>query len=286
MASDFLRLYGLTSVDDIDLPKRWEGKTAASPLLVPIGLDESGTPVALDFSRFHGLDDHVLVVGAPRAGTTNLMRAIMFGLTLARSSTDLVYLVVDSNPESEFQELTRLPNCLGAAECWDEQSVWRLAQWMGGEIERREAAFEAVGADNLSEYLLKVTPEMRDPARPSTRVPYAEYFLIIDDISSLVGSDFDIVCQNIRNDGHRLGIRMIVRAAQPTWERLKDTDYFDGLTARIALGLPASQSSELFGVNVSDDLTSPGEAYLHTQQGGLIKLRVPFLGELYRAGIV
>jgi hypothetical protein len=77
---------------------------------------------------------------------------------------------------------------------------------------------------------------------------------------------------------------MIVGAAQPTWERLKDTDYFDGLTARIAFGLPTSQSSELFGVNVSDDLTSPGEAYLHTQQGGLTKLRVPFLGELYRAG--
>lgn len=283
MVSEFLRLHGLTSAGGLDLERRCEGKTAGSPLLVPVGFDDADTQVALDFSRFGSLDDHVLVVSAPRSGNTNLLMVMLFGLTLERSDSDLVYLVVDSKQTSEFQQITRLPNCLGAAECKWPGSAERLAQWVMGEVERREAAFGTVGVDNLSDYRLRVGQDGYDPANAPGQRPLAEFVLVIDDITFLLDSLFDRVFALLKKDGHRLGIRMVVGVAQPTWERLKDTGYLDELTARIVVGLDAVISSEVLGVNVSDDLEPPGSAYVLTSQVGPTKVRIPSMSEPYRA---
>ncbi|CPW79335.1 cell division protein FtsK [Mycobacteroides abscessus] len=268
MTNNYFALLGINRPEDLRLETQWgadEGPN--SPVDVPVGRDRAGQTLSFNFSRFAGTDDHHLIVAAPGAGTTTLLRALTTGLRVRRSPRFHNLFIIEGKPRGEYRDFAATPGIVGRVDPRDDgtQTAWRLGQVLVGEIERRRAVIEAAGAAGFSDYQMR-TRDVHDV--DEVEIPWLpELYIVVDNIDWLVGTDFDDVLPAIRADGNALGIKLIIGTSYDTWSRLNADDYFDNVTPRFTLGLTAQQSSSVFGADVSEDLINPGEAYLHTHDG-------------------
>lgn len=277
---DYFSLLGFSGPDEFDPDIHWAGETPNSPVEVPVGVDADGQKVSFDFSRFAGLDDHHLVVAEPGSGTTTLLRTLITGLSYRRSPGFHGYLVVEGKPDGEYSDIESWPHSSGRVKPGDgeEGTGRRLTQWLAGEIARRRACFEAIGAIDISDYQAKTAVNEKSTNSAETSwLP--EFYVIIDNVTWLVGSEFDAIYHAIRFDGNILGIKLIMATPWETWVRLQEADYFDGIAPRFALGLNSAQASQLFGQDLPHDLITPGDAYLRALDGRLIRFTVTSAGE-------
>ncbi|MFV8169712.1 FtsK/SpoIIIE domain-containing protein [Mycobacterium sp. DBP42] len=250
---------------EFDLAARWDAHDGRSrDLRVPIGFDASGAIVSLDFSRWSSLDDHVLVVGAPGAGTTTLLRTLLLSLSITHHPSHAGIFVVEGKAGGqEYAEVdSGVPHCRGHVTFAEDRREWtvhRLTQALAGEVDRRERLLQSAGVASIERYrdVLRANP-VDSPSRAD--VP--ETFVLIDNFSWLQGEDFDRVVRLLAAHGHRLGLRMVVGVPYSLWESLEPANYFSNFTARVALGLPRRQAAAVLGADVPDDLGSPGDAYV------------------------
>ncbi|MFV8054619.1 FtsK/SpoIIIE domain-containing protein [Mycobacterium sp. 48b] len=272
----FLDLHGLDG-PTFDVAAGWAAQDVrGGDLSVPIGFDASGAVVALDFSRWTGLDDHVLVVGSTGAGTTTLLRTLALSLCVTQHPSHAGFFVVEGKADiQEYAELgSKVPHCRGHVTFSDDRREWtvhRLTQALVGEVDRRERFLQSMGMASIEGYrnVLRVNP-VDDPDRAD--VP--EALVLIDNLSWLHGESFDKAIRLLAAQGHRLGLRMVVSVPYLLWESLKSTGYFDSFTARVALGLGRRQASAVLGTDVADDLGSPGDAYVSWLGAQPIRVRI------------
>lgn len=286
MTNDFFQLLGLTPIEEFDPKAEWQKVTPASPMVIPVGTAEDGSTAALDMSRFRSLDDHFLIVGASTAGVTTLLRTILTVLSIRRSVQDLAYMVMESEDRNEYADMMSFPNCIAQVRTarGAEASAHRVSQWVLGEVEKRRAALAAARVADIGDYQIKVR-QHADKDNASTETPWLpELFLAIDNVTWLLNTEFDAVSRIIRQEGHALGIRLLLSTPYDTWNLLAGSGYFDGITPRIAIGLTANQSAAVFGADVPHDLRPPGQAYLRTQQDKLVRFRIASVDEVYRVG--
>lgn len=267
---DFWALHGLPG-PEFDLEPRWNNATADGPLQIPFGVDANGTTVALDFSRWSSLDDHVLIVGAPAAGTTTLLRTVALGVCIARSPADANLLLVEGKPnQGEFADLAEVKHCVGHvtfSRGEESRILERLADVLAGEVARRGRLFQTAGVSHIDDY--------RHAAQADADLePLPEVFTIVDNLTWLHAAYFDTVAQMLTADGHRCGLRVIAGAPYDLWQTLHSTGYFDAFTARVALGLSAEQASDVLGATVTDELVAPGAACFNHLGGEPVRVRV------------
>lgn len=272
----FLELHGLESWDNLDVEALWRTSDLGADFRVPIGFDSSRSRVALDFSRWTGLDDHLLIVGAPRMGTTTLLRTIALSLGMTQSPDFANIFVIEGRADArEFQQLTTgVPHSRGhvtVAHGSEERIAYRLAQTLIGIVERRQERLRAAGAASIEEY--RESFKSTDHAT-SDLAELAELFILVDNLEWLHGKHFDQALRLLAEQGHRVGVRMVVGAPYRLWEALSPTGYFDCFTARVALGLSQQQATDVLGTDVPSGLTSPGDAYLRWLGGELTRVKV------------
>lgn len=274
----FFELHGIDDPEETNLAERWQAHDGHSGgLIVPIGFDDNEAVVSLDLSRWSSLDDHVLVVGAPGAGTTTLLRTLALSLCITQSPASAGIFVVEGKAgRQEYAEFgSQIPHRRGHVTFTDEHREWtvgRLVQVLAGEVDRREKLLAPTSMASIEEYreALKTNPVEGDPRQSDV----AELMLLIDNLSWLHGEEFDQVVGLLAARGHRLGLRMVVGVPYRLWESLEPTGGFDRFTARIALGLPQRQASAVLGAEVPHDLGSPGDAYLRWLGAEPVRVRI------------
>ncbi|MCT7372110.1 FtsK/SpoIIIE domain-containing protein [Mycolicibacterium llatzerense] len=270
---DYFTLLGFDPAT-ADFDTLWANEAPASTVDVPIGVDQNGRKVSIDFGRFAGLDDHHLIVAAPGHGTTGLLKILLLGLMYRRSPRFHNFFVIEGKPAAEYRDFDGVPHLVGRVDQRDdgELTTDRLAQVLAGEIDRRRAGFAAVGVTNLSDYQTRTAGVEEFDGVETPWLP--ELYIIIDNVSWLLGTDFDAINQVIKTDGHALGIKLIMATPWDTWSRTEASGYFDGLAPRFALGLTAAQVRGVFGSDVPDSLRTPGQAYVQTLDGRTTKCTV------------
>lgn len=255
MAKNLFELLGIHRAEDFDPEMHWAGKDPGSTLAVPVGYANDDSGVEIEMSRFHGLDDHFLAVGEPAAGTTMLLEAIAFVLTLRREPDDLQVLAVQGAPTSRaFDWLKRTSHCAGLVHPTDDDgnTAWRLSEVLIGEMLRRREAIESADVTNISDYQQKF----------ASGHDFPELFVVVEDVTWLLADEhFRRVWRDLRVDGHRLAIRLVVGAPYTTWNTL-GSNVFASIAARFAVGLTSAQSSAVFGTEVPDRALEAGQAYL------------------------
>lgn len=272
----FFELHGLEG-PEVDLAARWAAHDSRSgDLRVPIGFDADGAVVALDFSRWSSLDDHLLVVGATSAGTTTLLRTLALSLCITQHPSRAGFLAVEGKSAGrEYAELGSVPHCRGHVTFSDEhreRTALRLARTLTGQIDRREGILQSTGMTSIEDYRnALVTTTIDDPDRDEA----PELFVLVDNLSWLHGRDFDQTVGLLAAHGHHLGLRMVIGVPYRLWESLEPTGYFDSFTARVALGLPQRQATAVLGADVPDDLGSPGDAYVRRLGAQPIRVMIP-----------
>jgi DNA segregation ATPase FtsK/SpoIIIE, S-DNA-T family len=258
----FFDLHGVDG-PQFDPQSIWLEKASTGTLTIPIGVDPEGSPVVLDFTRWTSLDDHVAVVGAPDAGTTTVLRAVMLGLSLSRSPDPINLIVAEGKPGvSEYADAPDLPHCVGHVTFTGDETgrlARRLATALIGEVDRRKELLRAAGVTNLDDY--RQASKMR-----SALQPLPDTFVILDDITWLQPG-FDAALGSLVDGGHRLGLRLVVGIPYPEWETLSRSGVSDGFSARVAVGLSKQQASSVLAPDVPDDVTTAGQGYF-THLGG------------------
>lgn len=120
--------------------------TNNDPLLVPLGLDVSGKPVAASIAKM----PHVLIAGATGSGKSVLLNAWISAFLFRTKPEDLQMILVDPK-RVELSVYNDIPHLLTPVIVEAEKIISAL-KWTVGEMESRYKIFAKVGARNIESY--------------------------------------------------------------------------------------------------------------------------------------
>ncbi|HEX6538456.1 MAG TPA: type VII secretion protein EccCa [Candidatus Dormibacteraeota bacterium] len=260
---DLAHAMGLTSFEDLDVSTTWRG-AAASLLRAPIGNSPDGRPLILDLKEFAqgGMGPHGMLVGAPGAGKSELLRTMVTALAAAHPPDLLAFVLVDFKGGAAFQPLARLPHVAGiVTNLEDDRSMverFRLA--VEGEVTRRQAVFRKADVADIRTYQWRQAgDEALEP------MPYL--WLVVDEFAELLANfpDFDAFFEGVARLGRGLGIHLLL-ATQGVSSGLSRLDRY--LSYRIALRTNSvAESMAVMGSNAAARLPLiPGLGYLKVGQ--------------------
>lgn len=116
------------------------------PLLVPLGLDVSGQPVAASISKM----PHVLVAGATGSGKSVLLNSWISSFLFRTKPEDLRMILVDPK-RVELSIYNGIPHLLTEV-IVDAEKIISALKWTVKEMENRYKQFATVGARNIESY--------------------------------------------------------------------------------------------------------------------------------------
>ncbi len=116
------------------------------PLLVPLGLDVSGQPVAASISKM----PHVLIAGATGSGKSVLLNAWISAFLFRTKPEDLRLILVDPK-RVELSIYNSIPHLLTEV-IVDAEKIISALKWTVGEMQLRYKLFAKAGARNIEGY--------------------------------------------------------------------------------------------------------------------------------------
>ncbi len=254
------------------------GRRAADRLRVPVGVDETGAPVALDLkeSAEGGSGPHGLCIGATGSGKSELLRTLVLGLVATHSSADLNLVLVDFKGGATFLGLAALPHVSAViTNLADELPlVDRMADALEGEITRRQELLRAAGnLTGTAEYAA-----VRRTAG-SDLPPLPALLVVVDEFSELLAQRPELIelLGTVGRLGRSLGMHLLLASQRLDEGRLRGLD--SHLSYRIALRtFSAAESRAVLGVPDAHQLPSaPGSAFLSTGTGELVRFRAAYV---------
>ena len=120
--------------------------SSSDPLLVPLGLDVSGSPIAASIAKM----PHVLIAGATGSGKSVLLNAWISSFLFRTKPEDLRMILVDPK-RVELSIYNSIPHLLTEV-IVDAEKIISALKWTVGEMQLRYKLFAKVGARNIEGY--------------------------------------------------------------------------------------------------------------------------------------
>jgi S-DNA-T family DNA segregation ATPase FtsK/SpoIIIE len=172
------------------------------PLLVPLGLDVSGTPVAASISKM----PHVLIAGATGSGKSVLLNAWISAFLFRTKPEDLRMILVDPK-RVELSIYNSIPHLLTEV-IVDADKIISALKWTVGEMQLRYKLFAKAGARNLEGYNLIKGIEKR---------PYIIF--VIDELADLMtfapGESEELITR-VAQMARATGIHLVLATQRPS----------------------------------------------------------------------
>ncbi|MGW5643173.1 FtsK/SpoIIIE domain-containing protein [Saccharopolyspora sp. NPDC003752] len=257
----------------LDIARAWAPRPAQDLYRIPIGMDESGTAVELDFKEtaLGGLGPHGLIIGANGSGKPWFLRSIVLGLMSTHSPTDVNFVLTGDHSAPIFGDFEGAPHVSAFVPDPEPDQMVRLQDSLEAELSRRMELLSGAGAKNYWEYR-----QMRDAGDQRCAEPLPALFVIIDEFARTLEKkpDFAEVLVKIGRMGRALGVHMLLASYRLQWGDLRPLEGF--LTYRVALRtFTADESRMAIGSTDAYDLPAgPGFGYL---------CRVPATAQKFRA---
>ncbi len=184
-----------------------------APLVVGLGADVSGQPVAVDLAKM----PHLLIAGTTGSGKSVCMNAIIACLVFNNSPENLQLVMVDPK-KVEFIRFNGLPHLIGQVEVEADRAVGVL-RWLTAEMDRRYELFSQLNARNLNGYNRKAASNPK-----FKKLPYIAVF--IDELADLMHTypgDVERTLCRLAQMARATGIHLVVATQRPS------TDVITGL---------------------------------------------------------
>ncbi len=181
-------------------------KRKKSPLLIPLGRDVAGTPVAVDIGQM----PHLLVAGTTGSGKSVLMAAITMSLVL-NNTPDTVRLVMLDPKMVELSRFNGLPHLLGPVET-DAERIIGVLRWCTREMDRRYKLLEENAARNIDTFNSRLGRRQQ-----ADRLPYI--VILIDEIGDLMLSfqeETEKTITRLAQMARAVGMHLIVATQRPS----------------------------------------------------------------------
>ncbi|MFN8448537.1 MAG: DNA translocase FtsK [Anaerolineae bacterium] len=144
-----------------------------SPLVIPLGRDVAGDPVAIDLAQM----PHLLIAGTTGSGKSVAIAAMATALVLD-NSPDAIKMVMLDPKMVELSRFNGLPHLLGPVET-DPERIIGVLKWCTREMDRRYKVLEDNAARNIDVYNARLGRRRRDE--------YLPYIVIlVDEIGDLM----------------------------------------------------------------------------------------------------
>jgi len=172
------------------------------PLLVPLGLDVSGQPVAASIAKM----PHALIAGATGSGKSVLLNAWISAFLFRTRPEDLRMILVDPK-RVELSIYNSIPHLLTEV-IVDAEKIISALKWTVGEMQERYKLFAKVGARNIEGYNLIKGVEKR---------PYIIF--VIDELADLMifapGESEELITR-VAQMARATGIHLILATQRPS----------------------------------------------------------------------
>lgn len=180
---------------------------ARAPLLIPLGRNVTGEPVAADLSQM----PHLLIAGATGSGKSVCMAALATAL-LMQYTPDQLRLVMLDPKMVELSRFDGLPHLLGPVEIEHERIIGVLA-WCAREMDRRYKLLEADGARNIKLY----NEKRQSPGAAESPLPYL--VIMIDEIGDLMlknAEDTERAITRLAQMARAVGMHLVIATQRPS----------------------------------------------------------------------
>lgn len=177
-------------------------KNAKSKLTVALGLDVSGSPLAVNIAKM----PHVLIAGATGSGKSVCINSFIASI-LFRASPDEVKLILVDPKRVELTQYNDIPHLLTPV-IVEPDKVLSALKWAISEMEKRYKLFAEVGVRNIDAY---------NELSGLTILPYIIIFIDeLADIMLFAPADVEDTICRIAQMARATGIHLVISTQRPS----------------------------------------------------------------------
>ena len=177
-----------------------------SPLLIPLGRDVAGEPMAADIGQM----PHLLIAGTTGSGKSVAIAASATALIL-NPGPDVLKLVMLDPKMVELSRFNGLPHLIGPVET-DQERIIDVLRWCTREMDRRYKLLEEHAARNIDTFNARLSRRQQDE-----RLPYI--VILIDEIGDLMMShpeETERSITRLAQMARAVGMHLIVATQRPS----------------------------------------------------------------------
>lgn len=209
----FLGLYGVQTVEELNIAERWRTHAANESLSVPVGRGSAGVDFLFDIhEKYHG--PHGLVAGTTGSGKSEMLMALILSLAVNYGPDEVAFLLVDFKGGGLANHFERdgvaLPHVVGKVTNLSGNAIQRALAAVRSENERRQRMLAAAHANDVYEYgRLYRNREVEEP------MPHL--LIVVDEFAELKSQFPEFIDElvSVATIGRALGVHLILATQKP-----------------------------------------------------------------------
>ena len=273
---DFLKLYGVKNVTELQIGERWSEADTSKSLAVPLGVRGKNDVVYLNLhERAHG--PHGLIAGTTGSGKSEIIQSYILSLAVNYAPEDVGFLPIDFKGGGMANLFKNLPHMLGSITNLDGAGSARALASIRAELQKRQRLFGEYGVNHINGYtkLYKTGKSINDLTEKQKypKQPLPHLFLISDEFAELKANEPDFMTELVSTAriGRSLGVHLILATQKPSG--VVDDQIWSNSHFKLALKVSdPSDSNEIIKTPDAATITQPGRAYLQVGNNEIYEL--------------
>ncbi len=268
---DFLEMYGVGKVEQLNATYRWKMSNPTSTLQVPIGIDANGMLFKMDIhEKMHG--PHGLIAGMTGSGKSEFIITYVLSLSINYHPYDVSFILIDykggglAGAFKNDDTGIKLPHLAGTITNLDTLEMNRSLVSIQSELRRRQAIFNDVRA-KLNEGTIDIYKYQKFYHEGQASEPISHLLIISDEFAELKVQQPEFMDQLISaaRIGRSLGVHLILATQKPSG--VVNDQIWSNCRFRVCLKVQDKSDS-------NDMIKVPDAAYI--KQTGRFYLQVGF----------
>ncbi len=274
----FLEMYQVGKVDQLNSKERWRKNNPILSLQAPVGIGKSGEVLTLDLhEKYHG--PHGLVAGTTGSGKSEFIITYVLSLAVNYHPYEVQIILIDykggSLAGAFSNDMYELPHLAGTITNLDGNELNRSLASIESEVKRRQKVFnDAKRISNESTVDIYKYQKLWREGKLGDMEPVAHLFIISDEFAELKEQQPEFMEKliSVARVGRSLGIHLILATQKPGG--VVDAQIWSNTRFRVCLKVQDTSDSQ-------EVLKKPDAAYL--KRTGRFYLQVGY-DEVYTLG--
>lgn len=260
----FYEMFGVFSVDDIDLEVLWRRSCVTKTMETPIGVTSSDK-VMLDLhDKAHG--PHGLVAGTTGSGKSEVLQTYILSMALNYHPYEVGFVIIDFKGGGMVNQFRDLPHLIGSITNIDGKEIDRSLKSIKAELEKRQKLFAEADVNHIDKYIGKYK-------KREVVTPLPHLILIVDEFAELKADQPEFMQELISaaRIGRSLGVHLILATQKPAGQ--VNDQIWSNSKFKICLKVQTKEdSNEVLKSPVAAEIREAGRGYLQVGNNEIFEL--------------
>lgn len=273
----FLEMYGVGTVEQLNILARWQMNNVVQSMNAPIGLDKNGTLIRLDLhEKYHG--PHGLIAGMTGSGKSEFIITYILSLACNYSPEDVSFILIDYKGGGlarvfENKETNKkLPHIAGTITNLETNEIDRALASVESELKNRQRLFNEA-REISGESTIDIYKYQKLYKQGKVKEPMPHLLIITDEFAELKTDRPEFMEKLISTAriGRSLGVHLILATQKPAG--VVNDQIWSNSRFRVCLKVQdKSDSTEMIKCPDAATLKNPGRFYLQVGYNELFVL--------------